>query len=432
MTDCRVTVRVLPIVAAAAYGGPIPDAITALCRMIATSTRPEARSRSTASTGSRGQAPVTEASLREESGVFDSVKMIGSGTIADRLLRQARRRGGGLRRPPRSRLLEPDRAQGVGSSPLRLALGDDPARRDALVHHLRAAAPWGVQVEIEPTRRAWGTWSTRPPRVPRPRVGPRRRVRGTRWSRWAAAARFRSCRCSPRPSPGMAVLIWRGRRAVELPLARRERRPRRPRAARARRGAVHPQPRRRHRDPDLPGRRPGLVVRPLLVGRDERRSDRHRAGVRTARRRGRARRGPQRRRTRRGRGGIRRSRSPSPPSCSASRAWCANCSMRPGRPRSTKRGAHDSPRSISVPSANSGKSSPPTSGGARRPGTPLRRVPTESGSASPRRSSWAGSRALPRHPGGDVRPAGGRSPAVRGAPASGLLSQNPAVVRRSG
>ena len=37
VTDCRVTVRVLPIAQhSGAYGGPIPDAITALCRMIAT------------------------------------------------------------------------------------------------------------------------------------------------------------------------------------------------------------------------------------------------------------------------------------------------------------------------------------------------------------------------------------------------------------
>ena len=37
ITDCRVTVRVLPIAQhSGSYGGPIPDAITALCRMIAT------------------------------------------------------------------------------------------------------------------------------------------------------------------------------------------------------------------------------------------------------------------------------------------------------------------------------------------------------------------------------------------------------------
>ena len=86
---------------------------------------------------------------------------------------------------------------------LRLAPGDDPLpARDALVAHLRAAAPWGVQVEIEADEAGMGYLvehldaGLRGGAVQR---SPRRSVATS--SRWGAAARCPSCRCSPRPSP---------------------------------------------------------------------------------------------------------------------------------------------------------------------------------------------------------------------------------------
>ncbi|MGZ8582461.1 MAG: M20/M25/M40 family metallo-hydrolase [Actinomycetota bacterium] len=152
VTDCRVTVRVLPIAQhSGAYGGPIPDAITALCRMIATLHDDQGEVvidglHRFAWTG----APVTEESLREESRVFDSVEMIGSGSIADRLFAKPAVAVLGFDAPGvagSSNQIVPEASARVS---LRLAPGDDPDRaRDALVAHLRAAAPWGVQVEIE-------------------------------------------------------------------------------------------------------------------------------------------------------------------------------------------------------------------------------------------------------------------------------------------
>ncbi|HET6715439.1 MAG TPA: M20/M25/M40 family metallo-hydrolase [Actinomycetota bacterium] len=152
VTDCRVTVRVLPIAQhSGAYGGPIPDAITALCRMIATLHD----DRGEIAIGGLHQfawpgAPVTEASLREESRVFDSVKMIGSGTIADRLFAKPAVAVVGFDAPAVAGSSNQIVPQASARVSLRLAPGDDPERaRDALVDHLRAAAPWGVQVEIE-------------------------------------------------------------------------------------------------------------------------------------------------------------------------------------------------------------------------------------------------------------------------------------------
>jgi acetylornithine deacetylase/succinyl-diaminopimelate desuccinylase-like protein len=152
VTDCRVTVRVLPIAQhSGAYGGPIPDAITALCRMIAT--LHDDRGEVTVDGLHRFEwagAPVTEASLREESRVFDSVEMIGAGSIADRLFSKPAIAVLGFDAPrvaESSNQIVPEASARVS---LRLAPGDDPDRaRDALVAHLRRAAPWGVQVEIE-------------------------------------------------------------------------------------------------------------------------------------------------------------------------------------------------------------------------------------------------------------------------------------------
>jgi cysteinylglycine-S-conjugate dipeptidase len=152
VTDCTVEVSVLPQAQhSGAYGGPIPDAITALSRMLA-SLHDEAGD--VAIPGLRRfewqgtQIPVDE--FRQESGVFESVAMIGTGSLTDRLLSR-----------PAVNVLGIDAPTVAGSSnqivprararvSLRLAPGDDPvAARGALVEHLRATAPWGVHVAFE-------------------------------------------------------------------------------------------------------------------------------------------------------------------------------------------------------------------------------------------------------------------------------------------
>ena len=152
ITDCRVTVRVLPIAQhSGSYGGPIPDAITGLCRMIASlhDDRGEVAIEGLHRFEWAG-APVTEASLRDESRVLDGVELVGSGTIADRLFAKPAVAVLGFDAPGvagSSNQIVPEASARVS---LRLAPGDDPEQaRDALAAHLRAAAPWGVHVEIE-------------------------------------------------------------------------------------------------------------------------------------------------------------------------------------------------------------------------------------------------------------------------------------------
>jgi acetylornithine deacetylase/succinyl-diaminopimelate desuccinylase-like protein len=154
VTDIVVQVRVLPHAQhSGSYGGPIPDAITALSRMIAT-LHDEAGN--VAIEGLQrfewSGMQIPEDEFREESGVLDQVELIGSGTLSDRLMAG-----------PAVAVLGFDAPAIAGSSnqivpvararvSLRIAPGDDPvAARTALVEHLRTHAPWGVEVTFEGT-----------------------------------------------------------------------------------------------------------------------------------------------------------------------------------------------------------------------------------------------------------------------------------------
>ena len=154
VTDIVVQVRVLPRAQhSGSYGGPIPDAITALARIIASLHQDDG---SVAIEGLQRFGwtgmQIPEDEFREESGVLDQVELIGAGTLSDRLLTG-----------PAVAVLGFDAPAIAGSSnqivpfararvSLRIAPGDDPvAARQALVDHLRSHAPWGVEVTFAGT-----------------------------------------------------------------------------------------------------------------------------------------------------------------------------------------------------------------------------------------------------------------------------------------
>jgi cysteinylglycine-S-conjugate dipeptidase len=152
VTDIVVQIRVLPRAQhSGAYGGPIPDAIVALSRMIASlhDDRGDVAIEGLKRFAWEGT-QIPEDEFRDESGVIGSVEMMGSGTLADRLFAS-----------PAVAVLGVDAPAIAGSSnqivpvararvSLRLAPGDDPsAARQALVEHLRNHAPWGVEVTFE-------------------------------------------------------------------------------------------------------------------------------------------------------------------------------------------------------------------------------------------------------------------------------------------
>jgi len=152
VTDCIITVSVMPIAQhSGSYGGPVPDAITALCRIIA-SLHDDAGD--VAIEGLRSfpweGTAVVEEDLRSDSGLYDEVELIGTGSLADRLLAKPAVAVLGFDAPHVAESSNQIVPQASARLSLRLAPGDDPdAAREALVSHLRAEAPWGVRVDID-------------------------------------------------------------------------------------------------------------------------------------------------------------------------------------------------------------------------------------------------------------------------------------------
>ena len=137
------------------YGGPVPDALTALARLLATlhDERGDVAVPGLVR-GSRVTADpldLTEAQLRADAGLLDGVSLTGTGSLTDRLWAGPAIDVIGIDAPAvpaASNTLIPAARAKVS---MRVAPGDDPVRaRAALADHLRAHAPWGAQVTVEP------------------------------------------------------------------------------------------------------------------------------------------------------------------------------------------------------------------------------------------------------------------------------------------
>jgi cysteinylglycine-S-conjugate dipeptidase len=134
------------------YGGPVPDALTALCRLLAT--LHDERGDVAVAGLVRGAADpldLTEQKLRADSGLLEGVQLIGTGSLTERLWAHPAVAVIGIDAPPvdaASNTLLPAARATVS---LRVAPGDDETRaRAALAAHLESRAPWGVQVTVQP------------------------------------------------------------------------------------------------------------------------------------------------------------------------------------------------------------------------------------------------------------------------------------------
>jgi cysteinylglycine-S-conjugate dipeptidase len=133
------------------YGGPVPDALTALCRMLAA--LHDERGDVAVPGLVRGTADpldLTEAQLRADAGLLDGVRLTGTGGLTERLWASPAIAVIGIDAPSvagASNTLIPAARAKVS---MRVAPGDDPVRaRQALASHLRAHAPWGVHVAVQ-------------------------------------------------------------------------------------------------------------------------------------------------------------------------------------------------------------------------------------------------------------------------------------------
>lgn len=151
LVDCIVEVRTLDhAVHSGEYGGAVPDALTAMCRLLATLHDDQGN---VAVAGLReGPAPeliYPPERLRSESGLLDGLDFIGSGPLASRLWAKPAIAVIALDATPvaaASNTLIPVARAKIS---LRVAPGD--AAGAALAHltaHLRDHAPWGAQVTV--------------------------------------------------------------------------------------------------------------------------------------------------------------------------------------------------------------------------------------------------------------------------------------------
>jgi acetylornithine deacetylase/succinyl-diaminopimelate desuccinylase-like protein len=133
-----------------AYGGPVPDALTSLARLLATLHDEQGNVAVPGLTrGAADPLDLTEEQLRADAGVLDGVRLIGSGTLTSRLWTAPALSVIGMDAPgvdDAGMVLLPSARARIA---LRIGPGDDAAAaREAVVAHLRAHAPWGASVSV--------------------------------------------------------------------------------------------------------------------------------------------------------------------------------------------------------------------------------------------------------------------------------------------
>ena len=151
LVNCFVEVRVLEnAVHSGMFGGPVPDALTVLSRLIAT-LHDENGEVAVDGLVCREGAPVDypDDRFRHEAGLLDGVRLIGSGSITDRIWTKPAVAVLGIDAP---RTLEAPNAlvpAAKAKLSVRLAPGDDPKSAYAAIRsHLEKYVPWGARIEV--------------------------------------------------------------------------------------------------------------------------------------------------------------------------------------------------------------------------------------------------------------------------------------------
>jgi acetylornithine deacetylase/succinyl-diaminopimelate desuccinylase-like protein len=151
LVNCFVDVSVLrQAVHSGMVGGVVPDALTALARLIST-LHDDAGSVAIDGLVRRiaAQVDYPEDRLRQEAGVLDGVRLIGTGRLTDRLWHQPAVAVLGIDAPPTGEAPNAVVPSARAKLSVRLAPGDDADRAfAAIAAHLAKHAPWGVQVRV--------------------------------------------------------------------------------------------------------------------------------------------------------------------------------------------------------------------------------------------------------------------------------------------
>ena len=151
VATCTVEVRTLDhALHSGVYGGVVPDALTALCRLLAT-LHDDQGNVAIAGLGT-ASAPALEyppARLRAETGILDGVDWIGSGSFVERIWYKPAVSVVALDATPVDKASNTLIPAARAKISLRVAPGDDAAKAlAALITHLEDHAPWGAQVTV--------------------------------------------------------------------------------------------------------------------------------------------------------------------------------------------------------------------------------------------------------------------------------------------
>ncbi|GCE39943.1 Catalyzes the cleavage of p-aminobenzoyl-glutamate to p-aminobenzoate and glutamate, subunit A [Rhodococcus wratislaviensis] len=134
------------------YGGPAPDALAALVRMLATLRDADGNTVVDGLESDQTWSGVDypEAQFRTDAGVLDSVGLAGSGSVADAVWARPALTILGIDCPPVVGSAAAIAPRAAARLNLRVPPGMDPQRaQDALAAHLQNAAPWNARVTVE-------------------------------------------------------------------------------------------------------------------------------------------------------------------------------------------------------------------------------------------------------------------------------------------
>jgi acetylornithine deacetylase/succinyl-diaminopimelate desuccinylase-like protein len=132
------------------FGGAVPDAVTALCRLVAT-LHDEAGDVAVEGLLRRPASPLDYPAdrLRAEAGMLDGVELIGTGPLVERLWTKPSLAVLGIDAPPIGEAPNALVPSATAKLSLRIAPGEDPkAAYEAIEAHLRTHAPWGAAVTV--------------------------------------------------------------------------------------------------------------------------------------------------------------------------------------------------------------------------------------------------------------------------------------------
>ncbi|HIW61520.1 MAG TPA: dipeptidase [Candidatus Stackebrandtia excrementipullorum] len=132
------------------FGGPVPDALTALCRLLGTLHDDNGDvAVDGLLKGVAAPLEMPEERLRQESGMLEGVEFIGSGRLVERLWTKPTATVLGIDAPAATEAANALQPSARAKISVRLAPGDnDMAAFEALKRHLEAHVPWGAQLEV--------------------------------------------------------------------------------------------------------------------------------------------------------------------------------------------------------------------------------------------------------------------------------------------